>query len=165
MATPWQQRAHWVRSASDPSDRSLNAQNVWAGLLLAPGASALDFQHDAGSRADLDGPPRNMSTRIVRYGSLFPNRAATIYRHRSPKSVFRGLKPGDRWCLCAPCWQKPLRRDKRRAWSCGPRMKGPWSIAPSPILNALRWTWPDARSLWTRPRTTRPRNPAPQRKI
>jgi uncharacterized protein (DUF2237 family) len=25
-----------------------------------------------------------------------------------PEIGFRGLKPGDRWCLCAPRWQKAL---------------------------------------------------------
>lgn len=36
----------------------------------------------------------------------FPNRAATIFRHRYPNLAFPGLKAGDRWCLCAPRWQE-----------------------------------------------------------
>ena len=38
--------------------------------------------------------------------SIFPNRAATIFRHQCRNFGFPGLKPGDRWCLCAPRWQE-----------------------------------------------------------
>ena len=27
----------------------------------------------------------------------------------SPLNGFPGLKPGDRWCLCASCWQQALK--------------------------------------------------------
>ena len=37
-----------------------------------------------------------------------PRRAATICRRRSPISIFPGLKPGDRWCLCAARWREAL---------------------------------------------------------
>ena len=30
-----------------------------------------------------------------------------------PEIGFRGLKPGDRWCLCAPRWQEPLEAGPR----------------------------------------------------
>jgi uncharacterized protein (DUF2237 family) len=29
-----------------------------------------------------------------------------------PEFGFRGLKPGDRWCLCAPRWQEALEANK-----------------------------------------------------
>ena len=29
-----------------------------------------------------------------------------------PAFGFRGLKPGDRWCLCAPRWQEALEADR-----------------------------------------------------
>src|SRR5579884_2326231 len=29
----------------------------------------------------------------------------------APQFGFRGLKPGDRWCLCAPRWQEALEAD------------------------------------------------------
>jgi len=29
-----------------------------------------------------------------------------------PEFGFDGLKPGDRWCLCAPRWQEALRAGK-----------------------------------------------------
>ena len=38
-----------------------------------------------------------------------------------PEFGFPGLKPGDRWCLCAPRWRE--------------------AFAPSPISNTSQWTW------------------------
>src|SRR5712671_4445367 len=60
-----------------------------------------------------------------------------------PEFGFPGLRPGDRWCLCAPVGRKHLRRAKLPAWSCGPHTKGPSITARSPISSVLRWTSPD----------------------
>ena len=35
-----------------------------------------------------------------------------------PEFGFPGLKPGDRWCLCAPRWQEAFEANQRPAWSC-----------------------------------------------
>ena len=48
-----------------------------------------------------------------------PNPAAMIFRRRCPQFGFPGLRPGDRWCLCAPRWREALeRRAVHPAWSC-----------------------------------------------
>lgn len=60
-----------------------------------------------------------------------------------PEFGFRGLKPGDRWCLCAPRWQEALGRARRPAWFCAPLTKALWATARSPISSASQWTWPD----------------------
>ena len=40
-----------------------------------------------------------------------------------PEFGFPGLKPGDRWCLCAPHWQEAFEAKMRHALFCAPRMK------------------------------------------
>ena len=40
-----------------------------------------------------------------------------------PEFGFPGLKPGDRWCLCAPRWQEAFEAKMRHALFCAPRMK------------------------------------------
>jgi uncharacterized protein len=58
-----------------------------------------------------------------------------------PEFGFRGLKPGDRWCLCAPRWQEALEAGQARpAWSCAPLTKALWATARSPISSASQWT-------------------------
>ncbi len=46
-----------------------------------------------------------------------------------PEFGFQGLKPGDRWCLCAPRWQEALKQTKRPASFCAPLMR-----VPCPLL-------------------------------
>ena len=60
-----------------------------------------------------------------------------------PEYGFAGLKPGDRWCVCAPLGKKPWRRAVRPAWCCEPLMKAPSSTARSPTSNVSLWTSPD----------------------
>jgi uncharacterized protein (DUF2237 family) len=47
-----------------------------------------------------------------------------------PEFGFPGLKPGDRWCLCAFRGRKRSRRKKRPVWSCAPLMRLLWLNAP-----------------------------------
>ena len=57
-----------------------------------------------------------------------------------PDLGFPGLKPGDRWCLCAPRWQEALQAGHAPAWCCELRMKALSNIVRSPISSALRST-------------------------
>jgi uncharacterized protein len=43
-----------------------------------------------------------------------------------PEFGFPVLKPGDRWCLCAPRWQEPFEAKKAPVWSCAPLMRLLW---------------------------------------
>jgi len=61
-----------------------------------------------------------------------------------PQFGFPGLRPGDRWCLCAERWREALEADQAPAWSCGLHTKAPSTTARSPISSGLRWTSPDA---------------------
>ena len=58
-----------------------------------------------------------------------------------PEFGFPGLKPGDRWCLCAARWQEAL--DANQAPRVVLRLPTivPWSIARSAISNASHWIW------------------------
>ena len=44
-----------------------------------------------------------------------------------PSAGFKGLQPGDRWCLCAPRWQEAL--DNDAASCCVPPIWAPWITA------------------------------------
>ena len=50
-----------------------------------------------------------------------------------PQFGFPGLRPGDRWCLCAPRWQEALEAGQAPRVFCGLRTKAPSTIARSPI--------------------------------
>ena len=50
-----------------------------------------------------------------------------------PQFGFPGLRPGDRWCLCAPRWREALEEGCAPAWSCGLLTKAPSTTAHSPI--------------------------------
>ena len=54
-----------------------------------------------------------------------------------PQFGFPGLRPGDRWCLCAPRWREALEWAARPAWSCGLLTKAPSTTARSPDLKRL----------------------------
>jgi len=41
--------------------------------------------------------------------------------------------------------RKRSKQVKRRVWCCVPRMRELWPIVRSPISNASRWTWREAR--------------------
>src|SRR6478736_6273560 len=56
-----------------------------------------------------------------------------------PEFGFAGLKPGDRWCLCAPRWQEALEADA-----------APQVVLKSTEEGALRLTWPDRLHIRTR---------------
>jgi uncharacterized protein (DUF2237 family) len=58
-----------------------------------------------------------------------------------PEFGFPGLKPGDRWCLCAPRWQEHSRRTKHPAWFCVLLMRVRCLTARSPTLNASQSIW------------------------
>src|SRR5467141_734581 len=47
-----------------------------------------------------------------------------------PEFGFPGLKPGDRWCLCAPRWREAFEAKKHPVWSCAPLMRLLWLTAP-----------------------------------
>jgi Uncharacterized protein conserved in bacteria len=47
-----------------------------------------------------------------------------------PEFDFPGLKPGDRWCLCAARWQRRWRRAVRPGWRCGPPTSARWRSVP-----------------------------------
>jgi len=71
-----------------------------------------------------------------------------------PELGFPGLKPGDRWCLCAPRWQEAFEEAKRPAWFCAPLMRRLWLTVRSPISNASQLTWHDcARAIPSRARS------------
>ena len=53
-----------------------------------------------------------------------------------PELGFPGLKPGDRWCLCAPRWQEAFKQTKRPVSSCAPRTRLPCLTTHLPISNA-----------------------------
>ena len=53
--------------------------------------------------------------------SIFPNRAGNDLSTQLPELGFVGLKPGDRWCLCAPAGRRRSKRTKRPASSYVPR--------------------------------------------
>ena len=57
-----------------------------------------------------------------------------------PEFGFAGLKPGDRWCLCAPRWQQAFGQATLPAWSCVRPMRVHSPTARLPTLNASRWT-------------------------
>ena len=48
-------------------------------------------------------PARNVLGEPLEICSFKP-----IYSTPAPEFGFPGLKPGDRWCLCAPRWQEAL---------------------------------------------------------
>ena len=52
-----------------------------------------------------------------------------------PEFGFRGLKPGDRWCLCAPRWQEALEAGQ------APRVV--LRATHEGALDDSRWTYPD----------------------
>ena len=60
-----------------------------------------------------------------------------------PQFGFPGLRPGDRWCLCAPRWREALEAGCAPAWSCGLLTKAPSTTARSPISSVSPWTSPD----------------------
>ena len=60
-----------------------------------------------------------------------------------PELGFPGLKPGDRWCLCAPRWQEALEARQAPRVVLRASMRLRWHTARSPISNASRWTWRD----------------------
>jgi len=47
-----------------------------------------------------------------------------------PEYGFAGLKPGDRWCLCAPRWKEALDAGAAPSWSWKPPMRKPWPLSP-----------------------------------
>jgi uncharacterized protein len=56
---------------------------------------------------------------------------------------FPGLRPGDRWCLCAPRWREALEAGYAPGWSCGLLTKVPSTTARSPISSDSPWISPD----------------------
>ena len=60
-----------------------------------------------------------------------------------PQFGFPGLRPGDRWCLCAPRWREALEA------GCAPRVvlrathEGALDYCSLPISSDLPWTSPD----------------------
>ena len=61
-----------------------------------------------------------------------------------PEFEFPGLKPGDRWCLCAARWQEAFAAGKAPRASCfRRRMSGRWRTASWRISSGMRWTWCD----------------------
>ena len=64
-----------------------------------------------------------------------------------PEFGFPGLKPGDRWCLCAPRWQEALEANRHPASSCVRLTRALWLTARSVISNVSPWTW---REDWSR---------------
>ena len=60
-----------------------------------------------------------------------------------PQFGFPGLKPGDRWCLCAPRWQEAFEANQAPRAALRATHEAAWPTARSPISNALRWTWRD----------------------
>jgi uncharacterized protein (DUF2237 family) len=57
-----------------------------------------------------------------------------------PEFGFPGLRPGDRWCLCAPRWQDALEEGQAPLVALWATHEG----ALSPISSGSRWTSPDA---------------------
>ena len=62
-----------------------------------------------------------------------------------PELGFPGLKPGDRWCVCAPRWQEAFEAGQAPRVVCGPLTKAPSSTARSPTSKASQWTLRDRR--------------------
>ena len=61
-----------------------------------------------------------------------------------PQFGFPGLRPGDRWCLCAPRWREAMEAGcAHPAWSCGLLTRAPSSTVRSPISSVSPWTSPD----------------------
>ena len=60
-----------------------------------------------------------------------------------PEFGFRGLKPGDRWCLCAPRWQEALEAGQAPRVVLRATHEGALDHARSLISNDSRWTCPD----------------------
>ena len=47
-----------------------------------------------------------------------------------PEYGFPGLKPGDRWCLCAARWKQAFDAGRRRAWCSGQPNEAALEIVP-----------------------------------
>src|SRR6201992_1198854 len=62
-----------------------------------------------------------MTAEFLAYSKAAGNDLSTPH----PEFGFAGLKPGDRWCLCAP------------------RKRARWNIAPWAISRSTRSIWPD----------------------
>lgn len=47
-----------------------------------------------------------MTAQFLEYSRSVGNDLSTPLRHPNGELAFPGLKPGDRWCLCAPRWKE-----------------------------------------------------------
>src|ERR1035437_6470479 len=60
-----------------------------------------------------------------------------------PQFGFPGLKPGDRWCLCAPRWQEAFEASQAPRVVLRATHEAALPTARSLISNASQWTWRD----------------------
>ena len=61
-----------------------------------------------------------------------------------PEFGFPGLKPGDRWCLCAPRWQEAFEANQAPRVVLRATHRTAWLTARSVISNVSPWTWRDS---------------------
>ena len=68
-----------------------------------------------------------MTAEFLAYSKAMGNDLSTP----QPDYHFPGLKPGDRWCLCAPRWKEALDDGQAyRRWCWKPPTKRPWPSCP-----------------------------------
>ena len=60
------------------------------------------LRDDSGNGGGRPKAPRNV------LGDRLEDCSAMVFGQGMPEFGFPGLRPGDRWCLCAPRWQEAL---------------------------------------------------------
>jgi uncharacterized protein (DUF2237 family) len=61
-----------------------------------------------------------------------------------PELGFPGLKPGDRWCLCAPRWQEAFEAGQAPRVVLRATHEGALAHCCLRISSGSRWTWRDS---------------------
>jgi len=95
-------------SLPEPSDRP--ARNVLGGPLVTCSANPATgwFRDGCCNTGPQDGGSHTVCAQVTAEFLAFSRAAGNDLTTPVPRFGFPGLKPGDRWCLCAPRWAEAL---------------------------------------------------------
>ena len=124
-----------------PSD----ARNVLGGPLLACSYDPLTgFSRNGCCETGRDDPGRHVvcarvTAEFLHFSALCGNDLSTPV----PGARFRGLKPGDRWCLCAARWLEAQQADVAPPVILAATDEAALEIIPKAVLLSAAWSTAD----------------------
>ena len=120
---------------------SVKARNVLGGELADCSARPLTgfFRDGCCNTSDQDRGSHTVCVLTTAEFLAFSSARGNDLSTPVPEFEFPGLKPGDRWCLCAARWQEALRPARPRALCSRRRTSGRWTTAGWRISSAMRW--------------------------